>query len=740
MTDPLSSRLVKFVNAILIVAAIAVLGAVYWFAWRPLAQHSGTIDAAIGADIQVNFDSLGEPHIRAASLDDALFAQGYVTAQDRMFQMDLLRRFSAGELSELFGARALETDQESRRLRLRRIAEDAYLTMPAAERAAMAAYTRGVNQYLATHLHNLPLEFTAVKYQPRPWSVIDSLLICLHMYRDLTTTFRTDLLKRQMRAAGDANLVDYLFPGRTAGDFLPGSNGWAVAGSRTASGKPLLSNDMHLEYSLPGIWYMTHLSAPGFEVAGVALPGAPGIIVGHNQRIAWGITNLGFDVQDLYVEKIDERTGRYLYQGHIEQARGERERIAVKGQPAVEMTVWVTRHGPIFAADGKDRMSLRWTAAEPGFVQYPFLDIDRAGNWQEFTAALSRLSGPGSNFVYADVDGNIGYHAAGFLPKRHGYRGDVPVDGSTGEFEWDGFMKFDELPSSYNPASGMVVTANQNPFPADFPYPVNGNFAAPFRAQQIRNLLAARKGWQASDMITVQKDVYAAFDHFLAYQLVAAYDRRKAHSVGLDAVIALLRKWDGQMDKGLAAPFVVELAYQHVRTAMVERAAPGKGLEYLNQIGTAVVEKLLRERPEGWFDDYDSMLLRAFVDAVEEGKRIQGNDVEKWQYGRYLRISIDHPVTHQIPMIGHYFDIGPVPMSGSGTTVKQTTTQLAPSMRMTADTADWERSLLNLVTGQSGQVLSTHYRDQWDAYYYARTFPMPFGAVKPSSTLTFHPR
>jgi penicillin amidase len=741
MHDPFSARAIRFVNAVLAVAALAALVLIYWFAWRPLAQYSGTIDAPIAGEVQVSFGQLGEPHIRAASLDDAFFAQGYCTAQERIFQMDLLRRLSAGELSEILGPMTLETDQESRRLRLRRIAENAYLTMRPDERAAFAAYARGVNQYIATHLKNLPIEFTVLKYQPKPWSVIDSLLICLHMYRDLTTTFRTDLLKRDLAsAASDPALVDFLFPVRLGRDVQPGSNAWAVAGSRTSAGKPILSNDMHLELSLPGIWYTTQLSAPGLEVAGVALPGAPGVIVGHNQRIAWGITNLGFDVQDLYLEKIDERTGRYLYQGKIEQARGERERIEVKGRAPVELTVWVTRHGPLFVAEGKERMSLRWTAAEPNFLQYPFLDIDRAANWQQFTAAIARLSGPGSNFVYADVDGNIGYHAAGFLPKRHGFTGDAPVDGSSGDFEWDGFIPFDELPSAFNPPSGVIVTANQNPFPAAYPYQVGGNFATAYRAAQIRDLLTARKGWSAGDMIAVQKDVYSAFDHFLASQLVEAYARRKAHSTDLDAVSRILRDWNGQMDKGLAAPFVTTLAYQHIRTAVVERAAPGKGVQYTREVGAAIVEKLLRERPAAWFDDYDEMLLRALADAVEEGKRIEGNDIAKWQYGRALRVRIDHPVTHQVPLIGHYFDIGPVPMSGSPTTVKQTTARLAPSMRMTADTADWERSLLNLVTGESGQVLSRHFRDQWDPYYYARTFPMPFANVKASSTLSFRPK
>lgn len=726
-------------NIAILLVLVGIAAAVWWFAFRPLPRLSGTIAAHVSQPVSVSFDTLGVPHIHAATVEDALFVQGYVTAQDRLFQMDLLRRFDAGELSEIFGPMALDSDRESRRLRLRRIAEAAYTTLPASDRAAMAAYARGVNLYIATHLTNLPVEFTIARYQPRPWSVVDSLLICLHMFRSLTTTWRDEVIKRDMMKEGDPKLVEQLFPPRSGAEVQPGSNAWALAGALTASGKPLLSNDMHLEYSIPGIWYMTQLQAPGLDVSGVTLPGTPGVIVGHNQRIAWGITNLQFDVQDLYTEKLDERTGRYAYKDGVEQARLEREIIRVKGQPSTELTTWVTRHGPLFVTEGGDRMTLRWMAAEPGLLQFPILDIDRAENWKDFTTALSRFPGPGSNFVYADVDGNIGYHAAGKLPKRHGFLGDLPVDGSSGNYEWDGIIPFDEMPQAFNPAGGMIVTANQNPFPPDYPYPVNGNFAPHHRLMQIRNLLSARKGWRAEDLIAVQKDVYSSFDKFLADQLVGAYQRRKAHVASLDSVIEILRGWNGQMEKSLIAPFVTTLAFQHIRTAMVERAAPGKALAYDYPMSRAVVERLLRERPAAWFSNFDEMLLRALVDAVEEGKRMQGDDIQKWQYGRWLRIRIDHPVIHQVPMIGTYFDIGPVPMSGSPSSPKQTTARLAPSMRMDADLSNWDRSLLNITIGQSGQIFSGHYRDEWEHYYYAQSYPMQFDKVAAKSTLTFQP-
>lgn len=729
--------LLRIANILIALAALAALAAVYWFVWRPLPQQSGTIEAGVTAPVSVSFNEKGVPHIRAQNQEDALFVQGYVTAQNRLWQMDALRRYSAGDLAEIIGPSALESDEESRRLRLRRIAEDAYVTLPAGDRAAAAAYARGVNAYIAGHLDNLPLEFRLLQFQPRPWSVVDTLLICLHMFRDLTSTWKTDLLKRNMLASGEAAKVNFLFPAGLGLDVQPGSNGWAVSGAHTASGKPLLSNDMHLQYSLPGIWFMTHLEAPGLDVSGVALPGAPGIVVGHNRRIAWGITNLGFDVQDLYIEQLDDRTGRYLYQGQPQQAREEREIIRVKGAAATEARVWVTRHGPIFARDGGALMALRWTAADPGALQYPILDVDRAQNWSEFNQALARFPGPGSNFVYADVDGNIGYHATGLLPIRRGFSGGAPVDGASGKFEWDGFIPYGELPSVFNPPSGVIATANQNPFPANYPYPVEGNFAPPYRVRQIRDLLSARQGWRAADMITVQKDVYSGFEKFLAEQIVSAYDRRHAHIPDMDEAIGLLRKWNGQMDKDEAAPLITELLFHYLRAAAAERASPGNSGAYDIAISSAVIESLFRQRPQGWFRDYDETLMRAFVDALEEGRRMQGHDLKKWRWGAYLNVTIENPVVHRIPWVGRYFDIAGTPMSGSSTSVKQTSVKLAPSMRMTADFDDWTRSTLNVQIGQSGQILSSHYRDEWLDWYYARTEPMEWTAA--AGGLQFRP-
>jgi penicillin G amidase len=725
---------------------VAALAAAYWYAYRPLPQSSGTVPAPVEAPVAIARDRLGTPHITGRNLEDTLFAQGYATAQDRLWQMDTLRRLAGGELAELFGAPLIESDTEARRLGLPRLATAAVVTMPAADRAALAAYARGVNAYIEQTRGSLPVEFTLLGYQPRPWRLADSVLCAYQMFRMLTGTWRTDLLKQGLAEGGNRAKVDFLFPTQEGDPVTPGSNAWAVSGRWTASGRPLLANDMHLEFSLPGIWHAVHIRAPGLDAAGVTVPGLPGVVSGHNARIAWGLTNLGFDVQDLYRESIDDRTGSYLFRGAQETARREFHSILVKGGKPAERVVWVTRHGPLWAAEGKSRMALRWAAAEPGMFAYPFLELDRASNWSEFNTALARFPGPAQNFVYADVDGNIGYHAAGRLPARRGFSGDVPLDGASGKFEWEGFIPFEQLPSVFNPPGGMIVSANQNPFPAAYPYSVGGDFAPPDRALQIRRRISARKGWQAEQMLGVQCDVYSDFDKLLARRIVEAWDRRRRSGgdSAQGAAAELLRNWNGQMDRNAPAPLITTLAFRHFRKAAAESASPGKGGRYEYEASVSALRNLLERRPPGWFADFDGTLLKSFGDAVEEGQRIQGRDPRKWIYGKTLELTLGNPVVldvaHRVPMIWRYFQIGPVMMSGSPTAVKQTTRTLGPSMRMVADLAAWDRSLLNLPAGESGHPLSRHYTDQWEAYFAGRSFAMQFEKVEASGTLTLEPR
>jgi penicillin amidase len=685
---------------------------VYWVAVRPLAVTSGEVRLPGAPTATAGRDRLGIPHIEAASLEDALWVQGYVTAQDRLWQMDLLRRISGGELAEILGPAMLPTDRESRTFGFHRIAQAAVGQLPAEDRAALESYRRGVNAFLESHRSNLPLEFQILRYQPRPWEVSDSLRIALHMFRVLTSTWRDEILRRSLLERATPGQVNALLPVRTGREVSPGSNAWVVSGAHTASGKPLLANDPHLEYSIPCIWYTVHLKAPGLHVTGTSLPGLPGVIIGHNERIAWGVTNLHFDVQDLY-----------LSDAAVSSAT---EVIRVRGQADFTLTVQHTRRGPVLTELGSQKAALRWLPAEPGIWEYPFLELNRAANWTEFRRALSRFAGPAQNYVYADVDGNIGYQAAGRLPIRRGYDGSLPVP-DDGRHDWSGYIPFDDLPSFYNPPSGRVVTANQNPFPPKYRYPINGNFAPHYRSARILQLLAHRS--QPADFLRIQNDVYSPFAHTLARALLDALDRRNPSNPDLAWAASQLRSWDGHFHPHSSAPVLVALAYTRILRLTLESIVGEKAGLYNSQMGTAFVETLLAS-PD------DDLLLRSLSQAVAE---LRANPAASL-WGRYLETTIAHPVGHRLPLLNRWFDIGPFLQSGTTTTVKQTTKRLGPSMRLVVDLAEFDRSLQVLTTGQSGQPFSPHYKDQWSAYHEGRAFPLAFHSPKIAERLAFSSR
>ncbi len=737
-------RAVRVINVTIAVLVVLLVIAVYWLAVRPLPKTSGEISAPIGAPATVQRDARGVPHIQASSWQDAIFLQGFVTAQDRLWQMDVLRRFGGGELAEVFGPKALSQDERARRMRMREIAEADVFRLRPQDRALMAEYARGVNYFIGTHRGDYSLEFSLPgrEYDPKPWTVADGVLVGLVMFRDLTDTASTDFDKgRLLQSCVAPEKFHLLFPPVQGAYVNPGSNAWAVSGTHAADGKPMAANDPHLEYGIPGTWHLVHLKAPGLDVSGAALPGVPGVISGHNQQIAWGVTNLQSDVMDLYVEQIDERTGRYIYQGKPEQAQLDRQFIGVKDGKPVQVDTWVTRHGPIILHENGKAYSMRWSAAD-GFG-FPFFDIDRAQNWQQFRTALALFWGPGQNFIYADRAGNIGYQATGRVPIRHNFHGDVPLDGSSGNFEWSGYIPFEQLPSTYNPAGGIVATANQDPFPPNYPYQVDGSYADPYRVNQIRALLKAKPKLTVSDMLAIQKDVYSAYDRFLAEEVVAAVHKNGSNNELIRSAVPVLLKWNGQMDKDQAAPMMTELLSNTLRAAVTGLLETSRQTRQHSTLlpRPEIVETLLRTRPAGWVanNDWDTWLLQKFADALQDGRKRQGTPIANWRWGRMLQWKLAHPVGKQLPFVDRFFDIGPVEMSGAGTTVKQTTTTLGPSERMVVDFGDIDSSVQNLVAGESGFVASPHYKDQWPAYYVGKSFPMEFNHVDAKEVLHVKP-
>lgn len=597
---------------------------------------------------------------------------------------------------------------------------------------------RGVNYFIDTHRGDYSLEFSLPghSYDPQPWTMSDSIMVGLVMFRNLTDSAEADYQRGQLLGKHlDLARFRILFPS-TEGQYVsPGSNAWAVTGTHALDGKPMLANDMHLEYGIPGTWYMLHMKAPGLNVSGVTLPGVPAVICGHNENIAWGVTNLQTDAMDLYQEQLDPKTGRYQFKGATEQASLDRQTIAVKGAKPVVMDTWITRHGPVLVqAEGK-LYTMRWTAAD-GFG-FPFFDINRAANFQQFRTATSTFWGPTQNFVYADRAGNIAYQAAGRVPIRRNFDGDFPLDGSSGNFEWDGYIPFGQMPNTYNPPSGIIATANQKSFPDDYPFHITGNFADKYRVAQIRALLTAKPKLNVEDMLAIQKDVYSAYDHFLAKQIVAANEKIGCKNQLACDAIDILGKWNGQMEKDAAAPVVTEFT----SNLMGAKLTAAVSSTYPSKPRPQVIEKMLRTRPAGWIpqDNWDKWISDCFEKALETARGRLGSPVSKWRWGQVLTWKFGHPIGKELPLVDSLFDIGPVEMSGSGTTIKQTTSTLGPSERLVVDFGNLDKSVLNLVVGESGFVASGHYKDQWPAYYSGTSFPMQFEHVDARETLRIKP-
>ncbi len=776
MKRALKRVLLSLVVLILLFAA----GAGVWVYYRcraSLPQLDGELRVAgVSAPVEVRRDARGVPHLRAQSLEDLFFAQGYVTAQDRLWQMDLVRRLAEGELSEIFGERTLRIDIENRTLGFRQVAERAVTEMNPAAARMLAAYARGVNAFIATHENQLPIEFALLGYKPRPWQPVDSFGAALNMAKVLSTTWPIDLMRERIRARVSADLYTDLFPDHSAYDHpvaevppaaapgksqtgnessleaLPldpvlevlsepvayssaglGSNNWIVGGAHTESGKPLLANDPHLGHSIPSVWYMIHLKAPGLDVSGVSLPGLPLVIIGHNERIAWGMTNTGPDVQDLYIESFNFRDpNKYLHNAEWVPAEVREEDIKVRKESDYHFTVKVTRHGPVISHEGDRDLALRWTALEPHALTFPFLKIDQAGNWQEFTSALRGFSGPMQNFVYGDVDGNIGYYAAGWVPIRKQGDGTVPVQGSTDDYDWKGYIPFEDLPHAYNPASGIIATANGRVVPDSYPYLITHHWDAPYRTARIFQLLQSGNRFTVADMQRIQMDIYAMEDVWLAKRLVAVGAHHSPSAPDAQYALSVLRNWDGEARSDSAATLVCEVT----RPALLARLLRPKLGEDLSGyhwgMSSIFLENVFDRSLTRWLPPDNADLDTTLIKSLEEGvaripELVHSRSHEAWKWGDTIPLTFHHPLSGGLPIFGRFLNVGPFPQRGMLTTVKATSPAMGPSMRMIVDFSNLENSVQNITLGESGQILSVYYKDQFEAWYNGRSFPMLFG-------------
>jgi penicillin amidase len=797
--------LVRLSVALVILLALAA-GGVYAFLRRSLPQVDGTITVTgVSGPVEIIRDADSVTHVFGATKLDTYFGLGYAHAQDRLWQMEFQRRVGMGRLSEIFGPASLNNDRFLRTLGTGRAARSAWESLPERTKTELNAYIAGVNAFIATHHGSqLPLEFTLFTFEPEPWTGPDVLAWVKMMAWDLSKNYAVELLRHDVTtllgpdratllfppyppkaltilseadlswlgkklattedtgdtetrkgkasASSVSSVVESLWTQAFAGSFdLPslgsalGSNNWVVDGTMTATGKPLLANDPHLDAQIPSLWYLAHLSAGDFDVIGATLPGAPAVVIGRNKFIAWGETNVMADVQDLYRERID-RTGRFAeFRGQAEPLHFVQETIRVKGRAPVNMIVRITRHGPLIsdAINENNRattlppakpavvepLAFRWTALDPeDSTVMSILGVNQARNWKEFTGALSDFVVPAQNFVYADVDGHIGYYAPGHYPIRGRGDGTSVAEGWTGDDEWKGWVPFEELPHAFDPPEHYIVSANEKLVPTSYPHAIGGEFSDPYRAQRIIDRLRQPGKLTPDDFASIQADTYSLHAKTLVPILlnhVHPIDARDGQA------LAILRQWNFDARGDSAASAIFQGWFYELPIALVaDKLGSQLTTDYLaldrSSYRSRFVINTLSANDNLWCDNVqtpkqetcDDIVSLALHGAMERLTTTLGDDMRSWRWDDVHRAIFAHAVFNPLPILGRWLR-REVPHGGDWSTVdagpvfapRPFEQHAIAGYRQIVDLSPTNDSRFLEAVGQSGHRLSPHYDD-----------------------------
>ena len=762
----------------LIVLVLLAAGGAYFYLQRSLPQTEGTLRVAgPHAPIEILRDAYGIPHIFARNTEDAAFGLGFVHAQDRLWQMEMSRRIAAGRLAEILGPAALPTDEFLRTLGIHRAAQATLAYLEPETLRALEAYAAGVNAFIATR-PVLPIEFWLTRDRFAPWTPADTIGWVKMMAWELGGNWRTELLRMRLAKTLSPAQIEQLLPPYPGDAPLkirdlkvlygglakqaralariappangPASNNWVVSGAHSATGKPLLANDPHLGLSAPSVWYLAQISAPGLDAIGATFPGVPMVVLGHNDRIAWGFTNTGPDVQDLYIEKLDGH-GNYLTPGGWRPLTRIDETIKVRGGDDVHLTVRQTRHGPLIS----DVLRSAGDLAPPGYgiaMQWTALRDDdrtveaglkmlRAGNWKEFLAAVREFDSPQQNMVYADVDGHIGFIAAGRVPVRkpeNDLHGLAPAPGWDAKYDWAGFIPFEQLPQLYDPPNGEIYSANSKITPPGYGPFITSEWEPPYRAKRIAELLAAVPRHTISSFARMQGDVVSLAARELLPRLSATHPASEQARLALE----LLAHWDGSMSAGRPEPLIFMAWWRELARAI-----------YADELGDAFRANWLprpvflsnvlydKDGEARWCDDVrtkavetcDQQLSASLEAALADLRARYGKDMTRWRWGDAHRALGEHRPFGRNKWLARIVDIR-VPTPGGDYTLDRGAVDFAaadpyanrkaPSLRAIYDLSDLQNSLFIDSTGQSGNVLSPHYRDFAAAWARGEYIPM----------------
>lgn len=730
-------------------------------------QHTGVLDVnGLESEVSILRDQAGIPHIYARTETDAFFALGYAMAQDRLFQMEFLRAAGNGSLSEILGEGMLKSDRFLRRIMLRpQNTRELFHDFPRQVQDMLIHFLDGINTFIKAD-PDLPIEFRLLGHSPMLWTMDDMLAIVKLQSWQLSYNYDMELIYRQLNEKlgveaaaelfpyygpehlkildafgsaqpGDAELISQADQLRELLGTNGGSNNWVVSGDRSVSGQPLLASDPHLHGSrLPGPWYFAHLNAPGLDVAGSFFPGLPTVLIGHNRNIAWGITNMGPDVQDLFIEQINpDNDGQYLYMDqwmdfeYIPQSIRIKDDSQEDGFRVEDFVVRKTIHGPI-VKEKVELLALSWTGHQFNEEMEAFYRLNHASDWGEFSMALSHFATAPQNFVFADINGNIGYYGAGKVPLRKNGSGIFPVPGWTGEYDWTGYIPFEDMPHIYNPDGGLIVTANAEPYGADYPYPMPGVYAPHYRSMRIRDMLESKEKLTLDDMADIQFDQKSYLAPvFLKYLIPVIPDE-------FSGVRNTLEKWDNRLAKdGVEGSVYHETLDTFLRSIWSD----DMGLELTEKyVDTWYISlnrwvQMLENNTHHWFDNVetdvvetrDDLLLAAFQSAMSSlAQKFESDDFQTWEWGGIHTIVFHHPFEAKGGLIEKFFNYGPFPFGGDGETVNRAThdfdnpymATMTASMRLLVDLADASQSRVSNSSGQVGMPLQDHYTDLVDSW------------------------
>lgn len=763
---------------LLIVLTVIGIGLIALCAWgyrmvtRSLPETRGELDLpGLYAEVQVFRDGYHIPHILAKNEHDLFFAQGFITAQDRLWQMDLWRRIARGRLSEIFGQTTLKTDSLMLTIGIWRTARRIAPHLSSESQRIFQAYADGVNAYIQKYSNRLPIEFTLLNYKPSPWQVEDCLAISRWFAWNSSTAWKVDITlgaiveKIGMGKAKElfpedqrqdssqphweglpltglfgkypSHAEDEMFPNSSAG-----SNCWVVSGDRSVTGRPILANDPHLALTNPSVFYENHLVGGGFNVSGVSIPGLPGVIIGHNDKIAWGLTNLMADDLDLFVEQIDPNDPtKYLYGKNVRKAEIITEEIPIRGNSPIQMRILRTHHGPIVSdvlqikSKISSAISVRWTGHETSDEGLAFYHLNRAEDWESFREALTHYKINPQAFIYADREGNIGVQAAGKIPVKIEGIHFLPRAGEDPAYDWKSEIPFDALPSLKNPEKGVIATANDKLLWENASYASSGLWALPSRIRRIQQLLSEKENYSMMDFNRIQADVHSIFaKEFI--ELVLSVVRGISFDDSVEQeLVKNLSGWDGQMKAGSPEAALCETLLGRVmKNLFLDEIGDSLYSAFVELHGLPLnaLSRLLAEESSPWFDNVKTshtvetkkdIIKKSYRDAITFLKEQLGEDVSKWTWGALHTLVFKHPLGKH-PLLAKTFNMGPFHVSGSGTTVNCTAYNLkkpydvvgGASARLIIDLGNPDNSISVIPTGQSGQPLDEHYRDQLQLY------------------------